>query len=439
MRKEILPAIAAGLGALVLGACFLSSRAWAAPPEAGAPLRLADLLVEVRGHNPAMRVARERSKAMAAMPVQVSAWDDPTLSYEGWNIPPPLRIARADNSIFKLSQKIPFPGKRRLAGEIAAYEAEQAAHQVGLVELELDAAVKYAYYNLWQAHQRLAVLEREKELLTRFARIAEQKYVVGKASQADVLRAQVELTHVLTQLQTEPLAIDSARAELNALLSRAPDEPLGVPETPPPPQLDISATSLAELALEKRPELAAQGAAISREQRAVELADRNHLPDFEFSVGRFVNYDQSDGFGLMASVTLPFVNAAKYEAGVAEARAKLAVARAERRRLEDALRREVQQTFLEARAAFLRYDLFVNTHIPQAEQALRVAESGYATNELGFLELIDSLRRLESVHLDHITAQADFERARAELERLAGTDLARPRPGDLTEEGPPHG
>jgi outer membrane protein TolC len=70
-------------------------------------------------------------------------------------------------------------------------------------------------------------LKREKELLARFSHIAEQKYGVGEASQADVLRAQVELAHVINQLQTEPLAIESAKAEINALLSRSPDEPLG--------------------------------------------------------------------------------------------------------------------------------------------------------------------------------------------------------------------
>src|SRR4029450_3395480 len=143
--------------------------------------------------------------------------------------------------------------------------------------------------------------------------------------------------------------------------------------------------------------------------------------DFELSVGRFVNYGESDGFGAMASVTLPFANVSKYEAGVEEARARLAAARSERRRFEDRARREVQQTFLKARTALLQYELFSATHVPQAEQALRVSERAYEAGQPGFLDLVDTLRRIESVHLEHISAQADFERAYAELERVVGT------------------
>lgn len=391
-------------------------------------LRLSDLVSEVRERNPELQVARDRTRAMAAVPDQVSALDDPTFSYEAWNVPESLRIDRADNNIFRLSQKFPFPGKRRLAGDVALHEAERTAHETGSVELEIVAAVKVAYYDLWQAHERLAVLQREKELLQRFVHIAEQKYGVGAATQADVLRAQVELTHVINKLQTEPLAIESAKAELNALLSRSPDEPVGTPEDPAAPRLDSSPAALAELALENRPDLAAQAAAIAREESAEELARKNYYPDFEISVGRFVNYGQNDGFGAMASVTLPFVNGKKYDAGVAEAEARLSAARSDRRRLEDRARREVQQVFLKAKTALLQYELFVGTHIPQAEQALRVAQSAYETDQLGFLDLVDALRRIESVHLDHIEAQADFERAYAELERVVGTELPRSAP-----------
>ena len=39
-------------------------------------------------------------------------------------------------------------------------------------------------------------------------------------SQSDVLRAQMELTRLVNRVTTQTLSIDSARAELNALLSR---------------------------------------------------------------------------------------------------------------------------------------------------------------------------------------------------------------------------
>src|SRR5262245_40507844 len=254
MRGTASTLAAAVLGAL-LGAPVARAAAPAADRRKPAVLHLEALLAEVKERNPEVQAARSTSQAMAAVPPQVAALDDPTLSYEAWNIPESWRIDRADNNIFRLAQKFPFPGKRRLAGEVAEHEAERSRYEASGVELDVLGAVKVAYYDLWQAHERLAVFEREKKLLERFAHVAEQKYGVGEASQADVLRAHVELTHVINQIRTEPLAIATAEAELNTLLSRPPGDPLGTPADLGEPRLPLSAEALVQTALAKRPEL----------------------------------------------------------------------------------------------------------------------------------------------------------------------------------------
>ena len=185
----------------------------------------------------------------------------------------------------------------------------------------------------------------------------------------------------------------------------------------------FSLEELTERALAERPEVAAMQAAIARQKSTVELAHMNFRPDFEFSVGRFVNYGASDGFGAMASVTLPFAYLGKYDAGVQEANAGLASAQAELRRVQDRVRRQVAQALLRVQTASLQHDLAVTTHIPQAEQAVRVTESAYQSGSVDFLGLVDTVRRTEMVHLDHIQASADFAKAYADLERAVGGEL----------------
>jgi len=391
--------------------------------EVSEPLRLADVLATARERNPELRAARERARAAAAIPRQVSALDDPTVGWESWNVPNSLRVGRADNNIFRLSQKLPFPGKRGLAGKVAEREATVVERDADSVELDVIAEVKRTYYDLWQAHQNLLVYQRERTLLERFARTAERRYGTGDVPQTDVLRAQVELTRTVNRVTTEQLAIASAGAELNALLSRESGEPLGVPEEAPPPDLDETPAALIALALERRPELAAQAAAIDREETAIRLARRSYWPDFEVSVGRFVNYEADDGFGAMASVSIPLAYRSKYDAAVAEARARLAAAQADLRRLQDRVRRDVEQAFLRARTARLQHDLFVTAHIPQTEQTLRVSEGAYETGTVDFLTLIDTGRAIEAVHLEHIEAASALEKAYADIERAVGTDI----------------
>jgi hypothetical protein len=88
---------------------------------------------------------------------------------------------------------------------------------------------------------------------------------VGQTGQSDVLRAQVELTHAIIEERTAALAIEAARADLNSLLSRTPDAPLGEPEAPAVHRIEMSLAALIERALSARPELAGQRALIDRE------------------------------------------------------------------------------------------------------------------------------------------------------------------------------
>jgi len=421
-RKRFLPAcLPRAATAVPLLAAALALPAGAA--DLGNPLRLDAVVDYARAHNPEARAAQNRARALAQVPARVSAYDDPTLSWEAWNFPDSWRIDQADNNIFRIAQKIPFPGKRTVAGEVAAHEADMAGDQARATGLDVVAEVKRGYVDLWFAHQGLQIYTRDKDLVQRFSRIAEQKYGVGEVSQSDVLRAQVELTHETNRLKTAALAVDLARAELNALLSRRANEPLGVPEDPPMSAPGWDLEQLTERALANRPELAALEAGVAREESSVELAHLQYRPDFEFSLGRFVNYGASDGFGAMASVTLPFAWGSKYEAGIQEANAGLAAMQSELRRGQDRVRRDVARALLRVQTASLQHDLAVTTHIPQAEQAVRVTESAYQSGSVDFLALVDTVRRIEMVHLDHIQAAADFAKAYADLERAVGGEL----------------
>ncbi|MEA2627277.1 MAG: outer membrane protein heavy metal efflux system [Candidatus Binatota bacterium] len=404
-------------GALLFGFC-------PARAETQERLRLSQLIEAARAANPAIGEAEARRDAAAAMPVQAAAWDDPVVTYEAWNAPDSLRIDHADNNILKLTQKIPFPGKKRLAGAVAASDADIARERLRAAELDTVAAVKRAFYTLWEAHRRLEILSRDEELVRRHATIAEDRYSVGLGAQPDVLRSQVEVTRVMSQIATEELAIESAGSELNALLSRPPEERLGVPEDPPPPRLTEDPTSLAEQALADRPELAARRDAVARAEAEVRRAWLDYLPDFELTLSRFVNHRSADGFGVMASATLPLVQKAKYDGAVSQKNARLAAARAALRLAEDRVRREVRQSYLAAKTALLQTRLFEHTHVPQAEQALESSEAAYQTGKVDFLSLTDSVRAIESIHLEHVHAAAEFQRTFADLERAVGRELA---------------
>jgi outer membrane protein TolC len=388
-------------------------------------VKLEAVLAYAQEHNPAVRAARSRLLAARQVPPQASAYDDPMVMWDNWNTPESLRIDRASNNIFRLSQKIPFPGKLRLKGEIAAKEAERVEAELRAAEIDLMAQVKKAYYDLWLGYQNLNVYRRDQGLVAQFAQIAERKYAVGQVSQPDVLRAQVELSHLINRVTTETLNLGKARAQLNALLSRPSEAPLGTPGDPPPPIVTYSLADLEHLTPANRPELLAQATAVEKEELALVLARKAYYPDFEVSASRFENFGQRDGFGLVVSATIPLAFKYKYDAGVEEAAANQQTARHELRRLQDRALFEVKQALVEAQVALAQHNLFLRTHIPQAEQTLAAAQIGYQTGTIDFLSLIDSVRAVEQIHLEHLLATANFEKAWAELERAVGKALPR--------------
>ncbi|MGH7803116.1 MAG: TolC family protein, partial [Candidatus Binatia bacterium] len=291
------------------------------------------------------------------------------------------------------------------------------------VELEVVAEAERAYAELWRRHEELAVYERDRELAARFARVSEERYATGASPQVDVLRSHVEVTRLLNRVETAKLALLTAAARLNSILSQAPETVLGVPEEPPALTLPDEPKALVAAALERRPDLAALRARVGGAEAAIASARLGLRPDFELSVSRFQNTGARDGFGATAAVTLPFAWRAKYDAGIAEADAALAAARSRVRSLEDRIGRDVSEALFAARSASIRRDLFLDTHLPQSEQAMRSAASGYVAAAVDFTTLLETFRAVEMVHLEHAEASADLGCAVADLDRAVGGDL----------------
>jgi outer membrane protein, heavy metal efflux system len=389
-------------------------------------LSLARVLDAVRSNNPAIHAAEARAVAAAQVPARAGAYDDPVVSWEAWNVPESTRIDHADNNIVRLSQKIPFPGKRTLAADMARRDADAIQHDASAVALDAVTVAKRAYADLWRADRARVVYGRALVLGERLARLVAQRYATGGVPQADVVRADVEVSHTVGDLRTSELAADEARAALAAVVSAPSSDVAGTPEDPPPARLPGTSGDLVERALAARPEVGARDATVAREQSGLRLAEKGYLPDFEVSVGRFVNHDAPDGFGAMASMTIPLAWKSKYDAGVAEANARIVGATAERRVVTDGIRRDVEQAYARARSAQVMHELFGDTHIPHAEQALRVTEAAYVAGETDLTALLETARNVERVHLEHLDATAAFERAYADLERAVGVDLPRP-------------
>jgi len=390
-------------------------------------LVLPELIHEVLARNPELVAARKQWEAATNRIAQARSLDDPILSLQLWNIPQPFKATQADNTIFGLSQNLPFPGKLALKGGVAGRSAEITEQVVRAKERELVARLKQAYYDLFLAQKAIQIHHEQVDLMRQFVAIANAKFRGGMGSQTDVLKAQVELSLLLQHLPVLEQRRKTAEAMLNTLLDRDPASQLGLAQEPSLLPLEQPLDDLHNRALNDRPEIKAAELDVQRNEQSHALAQRQYYPDFNVAFQRFQNYQANDGFGAYVAMSIPFAfwTKPKYDAGVQEAAAAVAVARAQQQTVENMTRFQINDLLAKLRATDQVATLYRTTILPQAEQSLESTRVGYRAGKAGFLDLIDTQRAWRKFQLDYFTALVDRQHQLAELEQVVGITLDR--------------
>ena len=390
-------------------------------------LVLQELTQEVLARNPELIAARKQWETATNRIAQARSLDDPIVSVQLWNVPQPFKATQADNTIFGLSQNLPFPGKLALKGDVATRSAEMTEQMLRAKERELVVRLKQAYYDLFLAQKAVQIHHEQVELLRQFVAIANAKFRGGMGSQADVLKAQVELSLLFQHLPVLEQRRKTTEAMLNTLLDRNPASPLGFAEEPAHLPFTQPADDLHSLALNERPEIKAAELDVQRSEQSRALAQRQYYPDFNVAFQRFQNYQANDGFGAYVAMTIPFAfwTKPKYDAGVQEAEAAVSVAQAQQHAVENMTRFQINDLLAKLRATDQVATLYRTTILPQAEQSLEAARVGYRAGKGGFLDLIDTQRAWRGFQLEYFKALVDRQYRLAELEQVVGITLDR--------------
>ncbi|MDF0644771.1 MAG: TolC family protein [Nitrospira sp.] len=389
-------------------------------------LALPELIQEALARNPEIVTVHQQWEAARSRIPQVKTLEDPTLSVQLWNFPQTFNVTQAQNTIFGLSQSFPFPGKLALKGEVASRSAEMTEQAVRAKERELVARLKQAYYDLFLAQKALQIHHEQVDLLRQFVEIAAARFRAGKGSQADVLKAQVELSILHQHAPVLEQRLETAEAMLNTLLDRDPARQLGRAQEPSRLPIDKTVEDLQRLALGRSPELKAAELAVQRNEQSHQLAQRQYYPDFNVAFQRFQNFQANDGFGAYVGMSIPFAfwSKPKYDAGVQEAASAAAAARAQHHTLENQTRYQIKDLLSKVRATDQVAGLYHSTILPQAAQSLESARAGYRAGKAGFLDLIETERALRGFQLEYFKALVERQHRLAELEQVVGIELS---------------
>lgn len=336
-----------------------------------------------------------------------------------------LNPANTDMFMFMVGQDIPGRGKRQLRAAVAEKDVELAANEIAVRAREVLDQVKRAYAELFVTRKEIDIHLANVNLLRQFADISQAKYVTGRISQQDILKAIVEVSKIHDDLVTLDQRAQVAEARLNTLLDRSTDAPIGELGEPHERVLLPGIQELQRLALERQPELRGADIGVARGEAALAVARREYKPDFFVRGGYFLTPHRTDSWTATFAITWPTApwSRGRLAARVAEATAEIDAARAQKRAVENAIRFAVQEAYVRVKAAEQRAALLRTSILPQSEQTLEVSRAAYQTDRVDFLALIDNQRVLLGAQLSYYRALSDLEQGLADLERAVGTDI----------------
>jgi len=395
-------------------------------PAEEAHLQLEALVQEALENNPGVQSALRRVEAWRRRVPQARSFPDPVLGVGWMGEIRPFSLMRNDPSSFRsitAKQKIPFPGKLKLRGQIAGREAEAAWWDYETIRRRVAAQVKVTYYDYFYYHQAIEITRKNKDLLGKLAQIAEVRYQVGKGIQQDVLRAQVELSRILQRLTVLEQQEKTAQVRLNTLLYRQPDAPLPPPAALEQSHLTYSLESLYQLARENDTGLQREQQMIERNQLAVNLARKEFYPDLSIAYMYQNRPLMQEMHGVTFSINIPVFYKSKQREGVNEATLELLSARRSRDNRETLLSFEVKQHYLAAKAADELARLYSQAIVPQSSLALDSALAAYEVGSVDFLTVLDSFITVLDYEINYYRELSNYQIALARLEPLVSVPL----------------
>jgi len=402
--------------------------------------------------NPRIRAAAARADAARRRIAPAGARPDPMLmaGIQNFPITEPGFDDFMTMKMVGVGQSIPYPGKRSLRTQAAEREHAAALAEISGARLEVAETVEQAYYDLAYLDRALEITERNQRLLVDFMRVSEARYGVGTGGQEDVLRVRVEAA----RLGEDAVMLTEQRRATLAALNAALDRPSETPVDNPAIPLRIARAAIADsvkdirfvsaalgarvansplpaletlqaMAERQNPMLRSDAAIIDAQAARVELARKEHLPDFDVAL----SYGQRDGFSDMvtATVSVPIAlqKGRKQDQLVAEARAELGALEADRHERTNTLRADVARLHAELERDRGQLALYVRAILPQGRAALTTATAGYPVGRTDFLSLLDTQATLFTYETTYFRVLSDFARALAELERIVGEEIVR--------------
>jgi len=391
------------------------------------PLTLAEAEDLVRGGEPGQLALLAQAEAMQERAIAAGSLPDPVLRVGLANYP----ISGGSFSTEGMTQaqlglRQSFPRARAQGTEKMRAQAEVFNQGAGARSRDVLAAVRIAWLDAFYAQRAWELMSESRPFFADLVTITRSMYAVGRKSQYDVLRAELELSRLDDRLLKTNLAKSEAQAELSRWLGQDAYRPVAM-KLPGWDKLLPLEDLRAGLAT--HPSIAAAEAGVAAQQAAVSIAEEQKKPGWALDVG----YGYRDGFlpdgtprsdfvSLSVSVDLPFFGKNRQDRRLTAALGDRSAARQSQVEVTARLRSALDAEFARWNDLSQRLTLYETQILEQSKGQVQAALLAYQSDNGDFSDVMRGYIDDLNARLEHIRLQVQRSQSYAKLANLGGLE-----------------
>lgn len=408
---------------------FMASMLWAscAVAQQRIPLTIAEAEDLAQAGEPGQLALLAQAEAIQEQAVAAGQLPDPVLRLSLANYP----IGGGGFSTEGMTQaqlglRQSFPRARSQGTEQLRAQAEVFSRGADARSRDVTAAARIAWLEAYYSQQAWVLVNESRPFFADLVTITRSMYAVGRKTQHDVLRAELELSRLDDRL----IQAGQARAEAQASLSRWLGDDayrpvaLKMPTWANPPPIEELQAGLAG-----HPSVAAARAGVSAQEAGVQIAEEKKKPGWALDVG----YGYREGFlpngtprsdfvSLSVSVDLPFFSKNRQDR-------KLAAALGNRRAAQQSQVEILARLGSTLAAEYARWSdltrrlaLYDTQILDQSKWQAQAALLAYQSDTGDFADVMRGYIDDLNTRLEHMRLQVQRSQSYATLANLGGLE-----------------
>lgn len=324
-----------------------------------------------------------------------------------------------------ITQPLFTGGKIWQANQQASLNVSVSREKLRQTQNELILSITQAFDGVILAREYIQVVQEAINLTEENLQVIRARYRNGETLEFEVLRAEVELLNLKPQLIEAKNKLELANSGLKFLLGMDPNEKIEVSGNLTLSEFNPNLNNCLQTALEKRPEVAQLNYQRKIIQHLVRSTQAGYSPDlaavFQYTPqSNSITKNWKQGYMGLLVLSVPIFNGFSTHGKIQEAKGLLTSVSIGLNQLQDGIRLEVEQAYLNLNQSREIVEASQET-VKKAERSVEIAKAQYAVGYITSLDMMGARLALTQARTNYLKSLYDFIIAKAQLEKAMGT------------------